>query len=45
MQPVVVFDTNILLSRLGWKDTPYRCTKFAQHKVVPVFIRRFNTKT
>ena len=26
MQPIAVYDTNILLSRLGWKGTPYQRT-------------------
>ena len=30
MQSVVVYDTNILLSGLGWKGAPYRCVELAR---------------
>ena len=30
MQSIVVFDTNILLSGLGWKGAPYRCIELAR---------------
>ena len=30
MQPIAVYDTNILLSGLGWKGTPYRCIELAR---------------
>ncbi|WP_414569174.1 putative toxin-antitoxin system toxin component, PIN family [Nostoc sp. CCY 9925] len=30
MLPVVVFDTNILLSAIGWKGSPYHCLEFAR---------------
>jgi putative PIN family toxin of toxin-antitoxin system len=28
--PRVVFDTNILLSAIGWKGTPYQCVELAR---------------
>ncbi len=31
MQSVVVYDTNILLSGLGWKGAPYRCVELARN--------------
>lgn len=30
MQPIAVYDTNILLSGLGWKGIPYRCIELAR---------------
>ena len=30
MQPIVVYDTNILFSGLGWKGIPYRCIELAR---------------
>ena len=30
MQPIAVYDTNILLSGLGWKGNPYRCIELAR---------------
>ncbi len=30
MQPVVVYDTNILLSGIGWRGKPYRCLELAR---------------
>lgn len=34
---VVVFDTNILFSGLGWKGTPYQCLQLArQQKVISI---------
>ncbi len=30
MRPVVVFDTNVLLSAIGWKGNPYRCLELAR---------------
>ena len=30
MQPIAVYDTNILFSGLGWKGTPYRCIELAR---------------
>ena len=30
MQPIAVYDTNILLSGLGWNGTPYRCIELAR---------------
>ena len=30
MCPVVVFDTNILISGIIWRDPPYRCLEFAR---------------
>src|SRR6476660_5547724 len=34
MRPVVVFDTNVLLSALGWKGNPYRCLELARAGIV-----------
>ncbi len=31
MQPVVVYDTNILFSATGWKGTPFHCLELARH--------------
>ncbi|MDE0184681.1 MAG: putative toxin-antitoxin system toxin component, PIN family [Candidatus Poribacteria bacterium] len=30
MKPIAVYDTNILLSGLGWKGAPYRCIELAR---------------
>lgn len=30
MQPIAVYDTNILFSGLGWKGTPYCCIELAR---------------
>ncbi|MCH8294559.1 putative toxin-antitoxin system toxin component, PIN family [Candidatus Poribacteria bacterium] len=30
MQPVAVFDTNILFSAIGWRGRPYRCVELAR---------------
>lgn len=30
MQPVAVFDTNVLLSALGWRGNPYQCLELAR---------------
>ena len=30
MQPIVVYDTNILLSSIGWGGNPYRCLELAR---------------
>ena len=30
MQPIVVFDTNVLLSAIGWKGSPYHCIDLAR---------------
>lgn len=30
MRPIVVFDTNILISGTVWKGKPYRCLEFAR---------------
>ncbi len=30
MQPIVVYDTNILLSGIGWEGNPYRCLELAR---------------
>jgi uncharacterized protein len=32
--PVVVFDTNVLFSAVGWKGAPYRCLELARSGVV-----------
>lgn len=30
MQPIAVYDTNILLSGIGWRGNPYRCLELAR---------------
>ena len=30
MQPIAVYDTNILLSGIGWRGSPYRCLELAR---------------
>lgn len=30
MRPVVVFDTNILISAIGWRGAPYHCLELAR---------------
>ena len=30
MQPIAVYDTNILLSGVGWRGSPYRCLELAR---------------
>ena len=30
MRPIVVYDTNILLSGIGWRGSPYRCLELAR---------------
>jgi uncharacterized protein len=32
--PVVVFDTNVLFSAVGWKGAPYRCLELARSGAV-----------
>lgn len=34
MRAVAVFDTNVLLSGLGWKGKPYQCIELARNGVV-----------
>ena len=34
MRWIVVFDTNVMLSGLGWRGTPYRCLELARAGVV-----------
>ncbi len=34
MRPVVVFDTNILFSSIGWRGNPYRCIELARTGIV-----------
>ena len=34
MPPVVVFDTNILMSGTGWQGNPYRCLEYARTGLV-----------
>ena len=34
MRPIVVYDTNILLSAVGWKGTPYQCLELARTNAV-----------
>ena len=31
MQPIAVYDTNILLSGIGWRGSPYHCLELARH--------------
>ena len=31
MQPIAVYDTNILLSGIGWRGSPYHCLELAWH--------------
>ena len=31
MRPVAVYDTNVLLSALGWRGCPYQCLEYARH--------------
>ncbi|BBD68805.1 hypothetical protein NIES4072_38690 [Nostoc commune NIES-4072] len=30
MRPIIVFDTNVLLSAIGWKGSPYHCIDLAR---------------
>ena len=30
MQPIAVYDTNILLSGIGWRGSPYRCLELTR---------------
>ena len=30
MRPIVVFDTNVLLSAIGWRGSPYHCIDLAR---------------
>ena len=34
MQPIVVYDTNILLSSIGWGGNPYRCLALARQSKI-----------
>ncbi|MCX7688225.1 MAG: putative toxin-antitoxin system toxin component, PIN family [Fimbriimonadales bacterium] len=34
MRPRVVFDTNVIISAIGWNGTPRECLLLAQHGVV-----------
>lgn len=34
MLPIVVFDTNVLLSGVGWRGAPYRCLELARSGLV-----------
>lgn len=34
MKPVVVFDTNILISGTGWRGKPFECLKLARHGLI-----------
>ena len=34
MRWIVVFDTNVMLSGLGWRGTPYHCLELARAGVV-----------
>ena len=36
MQVVAVFDTNVLLSAIGWKGNPFRCLELARAGTVEV---------
>ena len=30
MQPIVVYEINILFSSIGWRGTPYHCVELAR---------------
>ena len=34
MRPVIVFDTNILFSAVGWKGKPFECVELARSGTV-----------
>ena len=34
MKPIVVFDTNILISAIGWQGNPYRCLELARNGII-----------
>jgi putative PIN family toxin of toxin-antitoxin system len=34
MQPIAVYDTNILFSGIGWRGSPYRCLELARQGIV-----------
>lgn len=34
MRPIVVFDTNVLLSGIGWKSSPFRCLELARQGII-----------
>ncbi len=36
MQPVVVYDTNVLISGMIWGGIPYRCIELAQQDAIVV---------
>jgi len=36
MKPIVVFDTNILISVIGWKGIPNRCLDLAKTALLEV---------
>ncbi|WP_066423968.1 putative toxin-antitoxin system toxin component, PIN family [Anabaena sp. 4-3] len=34
MRPIVVFDTNVLLSGIGWRSNPFRCLELARRGII-----------
>lgn len=34
MKPNVVFDTNILISAIGWQGSPFRCLELARNGII-----------
>ncbi|MGM3304563.1 putative toxin-antitoxin system toxin component, PIN family [Anabaena sp. WFMT] len=34
MRLVVVFDTNVLLSGIGWRSNPFRCLELARKEII-----------
>lgn len=34
MPPIVVFDTNILFSAIGWRGRPYECIEYARQDII-----------
>ncbi|MFM2062323.1 MAG: hypothetical protein RLZZ507_1993 [Cyanobacteriota bacterium] len=34
MRPIVVFDTNVLLSGIGWRSKPFRCLELARSGII-----------
>jgi putative PIN family toxin of toxin-antitoxin system len=40
VRPVVVFDTNILFSAIGWKGKPYQCLELARDGKIDAIVCR-----
>lgn len=34
MKPIAVFDTNILISAIGWRGNPFRCLELARYGAI-----------